>query len=89
MAPRNLRDGDQMDVFTSIWEKFSGALMSVLPTSPFADTIASISEIPYLSYINWFFPFGTCVQIFGVWLTAYGVYLFYSIVMRWLKVSGS
>ena len=77
-----------MDVFTLIWVKFSGALMNVLPTSPFTNVINSITEFPYLGYLNWFFPFGTCVQIFGAWLIAYGLYLGYNIVMRWLKVTG-
>lgn len=63
-------------------------LKKVLPLSPFSEWIAKIGELPYLGWLNWLFPVGTCLTIMAGWLTAVGLFYLYSIVMRWLKVIG-
>lgn len=77
-----------MDIFTRIWNSLVVGITKVLPTSPFADFIESFASLPFLGYLNWFFPVGPCLVILAAWLVAYGLYLLYSILMRWLKVIG-
>lgn len=77
-----------MDFFTNIWTGVKEFLLGILPTSPFTDVIASLESLPFLGYLNWFFPVGTCLHIFSLWLAAYGIYLLYSIILRWAKISG-
>lgn len=74
--------------FSSLWDSLVQQLLGLLPLSPFTGVIESLSGYPYLGYINWVFPVGPCLRILGLWLTAYTLYLFYSIIMRWLKVIG-
>lgn len=63
-------------------------LLSFLPDSPFAEFITSISELPYLSYLNWFVPVGTFIAIGTAWLVAIGVFYIYQAILRWAKVIG-
>lgn len=77
-----------MDILSGLWDAFAEKLVEVLPRSPFTEAINALSEVPYLGYLNWFFPVRGCLQVLGLWLSAYGLYLLYSIVMRWVKVIG-
>lgn len=74
--------------FESVFNAFKDALLSVLPLSPFTQFIEQFRSLPFLGYLNWFFPVGDCLAVMGVWLTAVGLFYLYSIVMRWLKVIG-
>ena len=65
--------------------EFGTMLMTVLPRSPFTGVISSLSDLPGLGWLNWFFPVGACLKIFAAWLVAYGTYLLYSIILRWIK----
>lgn len=69
-----------------ILDKFLDLLLSLLPLSPFAEPIAALANLPYLGYINYFFPVGACVKIGLAWLTAIGVYYLYSVIARWVKL---
>lgn len=69
-----------------ILDKLLDVLLSVFPTSPFAEPIAELTDLPYLGYINYFFPVGDCIKIGVAWLTAIGVYYLYTVVARWLKL---
>ena len=75
-----------MDIFTKIWNGLVTGITSVFPTSPFAEWIDMLADVPYIGFLNWFFPVGPCLTILSTWLVAYGGYLLYSIVARWLKV---
>lgn len=66
--------------------KFLHVIVSLLPLSPFAEPIAALANLPYLGYINYFFPVGDCVKIGVAWVTAIGVYYLYSVIARWLKL---
>lgn len=68
-----------------LFTNFGQMLMTVLPKSPFKDVIATLGGLPGLGWLNWFFPVGACLKIFAAWLVAYGLYLAYSIILRWIK----
>ena len=63
-------------------------LVEVLPRSPFTDMLNQIGALPYLGWLNWFFPVRACLAVMAAWLGAMALYLLYSVVMRWLKVIG-
>lgn len=63
-------------------------VMAFLPSSPFQMVINSISSIPYLNYLNWFFPVTEAVAVVEVWVVAIGIYYLYSAIMRWIKIIG-
>ena len=74
--------------FAELMKVFADALAKVLPLSPFQQYIASFKNIPYLGYLNWFLPIGTCIKIGAAWLSAIALFYLYSIIMRWLKMIG-
>ena len=74
--------------FEAVFNTFKDALLSVLPLSPFTQFIDQFRSLPYLGYLNWFFPVGDCLAVMSAWLIAVGLFYLYSIVMRWLKVIG-
>lgn len=63
-------------------------VMAFLPSSPFQMAIQSVGSIPYLSYLNWFFPVTECIAVLEVWLSAIVIYYVYSAIMRWIKIIG-
>ena len=70
---------------TELFNSFGSMLMTVLPRSPFAGVLFSLAGNQGLGWLNWFFPVGACLKVFAAWLVAYGTYLVYSIIMRWIK----
>ena len=74
--------------FEAVFQKFSEALMQVLPLSPFQQYIDQFRSLPYLAWLNWFFPVGACLTVMAAWLVAVDLFYLYSILMRWLKIIG-
>ena len=74
--------------FEAVFQKFSEALLQVLPLSPFQQYIDQFRSLPYLVWLNWFFPVGSCLTVMAAWLVAVGLFYLYSILMRWLKIIG-
>lgn len=74
--------------FQAVFEAFAQKLLQLLPLSPFSQFIDQFRNLPFLGYLNWFFPVGDCLKVMAAWLTAVGVFYLYSIIMRWLKVIG-
>lgn len=74
--------------FETVFDTFAEALTKVLPLSPFQQFIDQFRALPYLGWLNWFFPVGDCLVVMLAWLGAVGLFYLYSIVMRWLKVIG-
>ena len=74
--------------FQAVFEAFGEKLLQLLPLSPFTQFIDQIRNLPYLGYLNRFFPVGDCLKVMAAWLTAVGLFYLYSILMRWLKVIG-
>ena len=52
-------------------------VLALLPTSPFDAVANGISQIPYLQYLNWFFPVTECVAVFEVWLVCVATFYVY------------
>lgn len=71
---------------TSLLDKLLDAVLSVLPLSPFSAAIASLGEVPYLGYINYFVPVGTILKIGAAWLGAITLFYLYSVLARWVKL---
>ena len=63
-------------------------LMTVLPTSPFADFIDGLVMPNYLGWIAYFFPVHEVLSILSAWLVAIGLFYAYSVIMRWVKLIG-
>ena len=74
--------------FQQLFEAWGEKILDLLPRSPFQEFISSFSGLPYLGWLNWFFPVGDCLVVMGVWLGAVALFYLYSIVMRWLKIIG-
>lgn len=74
--------------FETLFESFAQKLLDVLPLSPFQEYISNFSSLPYLGWLNWFFPVGDCLVVMLTWLGAVGLFYLYSILMRWLKMIG-
>lgn len=75
-------------VFESWFKTFVDFAVSGLPLSPVATYIAYIESFPYLGYVNWFLPIGTCVKIMGAWLACIGSYYLISTVLRIARLIG-
>lgn len=75
----------------SLEDAFGGLIqkiLEVLPTSPFRDFLDNFKNVPYLGYLNWFFPVRGVLTVMAAWLTAVSLFLLYSIIMRWVKIIG-
>lgn len=75
-----------MTEMKAILDTFLSYILDLLPTSPIAGRIDEWSNLPYMGWLNWFFPVGEILDIMGLWLGAIALYYMYSIIMRWLKV---
>lgn len=77
-----------MDVFEFIFEWGVEWIYQVLPVSPFAPYLEEMAGLPYLGYLNWFFPIGPALKIMATWLTVIGTWYSWQVLLRWLKVIG-
>lgn len=77
-----------MDVFEHVWSWGVDFIYKLLPLSPFAPYISQLQGIPFLGYLNWFFPIGTALEIMATWLTVIITWYSWQVVLRWLKVIG-
>lgn len=74
-----------------IGQAFSGLvddIIQLLPTSPFQQFLEDFEDLPFLGYLNWFFPVRGCLIVLAAWLGAIALFYLYSIVMRWVKMIG-
>lgn len=75
----------------NVGDAFKGLLqnlINVLPASPFAPFIEQFSNLPYLGYLNWFFPVRGCLSVMAAWLAAVTLFYIYSVIARWVKLIG-
>lgn len=77
-----------IDIVTSLAQ----SIISLLPQSPFREIINNwqldSNFQMYLGWLNWFFPVSQILTLIGLWLSAYLLFLIYSIIMRWIKMIG-
>lgn len=69
-----------------ILDKLLAVVLSLLPLSPFKEFIDKLGDIPFLGYLNYFIPVGTCLKIGAAWLSAIALFYLYSVVARWIKL---
>ena len=69
-----------------ILDKLLAVVLSLLPLYPFKEFIDKLEEIPFLGYLNYFIPVGTCLKIGAAWLSAIALFYLYSVVARWIKL---
>lgn len=77
-----------MDVFESLWGWGVDLIYQILPLSPFQAYLDQLADLPYLGYLNWFFPIGQALIITANWLTVIGIWYTWQVLLRWLKVIG-
>jgi hypothetical protein len=76
------------DAITCIVEIRAGFTQDFWESDTYKDFISNFADLPYLGWLNWFFPVGDCLVVMSAWLGAVGLFYLYSIVMRWLKMIG-
>jgi len=69
-----------------ILDKLLHSVLALFPMSPFLPAIQSLGELPFLGYLNWFFPIGEFIVIGSAWLVAIGLYYAYMVIARWVKL---
>lgn len=74
-----------LDWMGELFNTFMQGLYAVLPLSPFKDFINSFSVPQGITWLNWFIDVAGMIEILGLWVTAYGLYLIYSVILRWVK----
>lgn len=49
-------------------------VLALLPSSPFVGFSSLMSQIPFISYLNWFLPISEMIVILESWLLVVSVY---------------
>lgn len=67
--------------------KMLGAILSLLPTSPFRGAISTFSSWSgdYMGYIAYFVPVKIIIDLTIAWTVCIAMYYLYSIILRWIK----
>ncbi len=69
------------------WAKnLFSSIINLLPQSPLKSVTNLINDIPYLSWLNWFFPVSECLTLMVGWLLCIAVYYGLSAILRWIKL---
>lgn len=76
---------DLFDVFQNLLQR----LLQLLPRSPFGAVSDLVSGVPWLGWVNWFFPVSEALTILGAWLVAIAAFYLWSVVARWIRLIGS
>lgn len=61
-------------------------IMTLLPKSPFIKFINALDSIPYLSYLNWFFPVSECIAVMEAFCAVVAVWYVYQAILRYLNM---
>lgn len=75
---------DISDAFSGLIDK----IIALLPLSPFRSVLSQFADLPFLGYLNWFFPVRGCLAVMGLWLVAVAGFYLYSVIARWVKLIG-
>lgn len=63
-------------------------VLVILPNTPFMQFLENFADLPYLGYLNWFLPIGSCLTVMAVWWTAVVVYYGISWILRQINAIG-
>lgn len=74
-----------LEYIVNFLNEFLEVVLKILPTSPFQSYLKTASNIPYLSWLNWFLPVDKIIAIGQAWLMAVGTFYLYSIILRWIR----
>ena len=74
-----------LDFMNEIVDALLEGVVGLLPTSPFTSFIEALGSVPYISYINWFIPVGTFVEIGLAWLTSVATFYILMVLLRWIR----
>lgn len=74
------------NAFLQIFNKMWTGIISFLPGSPFKALVQSFSNIPYLSYLNWFVPITEMLAVLEAWLAVVAVFYVYQAIMRFIHL---
>ena len=67
-----------------ILDKLLAVVLSLLPLSPFKEFIDKLEDIPFLGYLNYFIPVGTCLKIGAAWLSAIALFYLVLLIKAWI-----
>ena len=71
-----------------VFNKFYVFIMQFLPASPFQSLVNAVGSIPYLSYLNWFFPITECLALLEAWLVAVAIFYLYRMILSYIHLIG-
>ena len=75
-----------LDTIKGIFTTLFMSIINFLPDSPFQQFIGAVRNIPYLKYLNWFFPVAEILVVLQVWLSAVVIYYTYMAIMRFIRL---
>lgn len=61
-------------------------ILTLLPKSPFIKYINALDSIPYLKYLNWFFPVSECIAVMEAFCAVVAVWYVYQAILRYLQM---
>lgn len=64
----------------------SVVLFAILPLSPFQSAIDFLGDTPYMGYLNWFFPVGSCITLLVAWCAAIGTFYGVQWILRQFNI---
>ena len=76
-----------MDYMSQFFGMVSEFIQSKLPLSPFAQYIDTISGLPYLGYLNWFFLIGDALAVMATWLGVVSLWYGWGVLLRFFHFS--
>lgn len=77
-----------LETFKSIFNQLYVFIIQFLPNSPLRPLLDGFANIPYLKYLNWFFPVTECLSVMSAWLAVVAVYYMYQAIMRYIHLIG-
>lgn len=77
-----------MDTVIQLFNRFYTWVIKLLPGSPFQALINSGSSIPYLKYLNWFFPVTESIALLEAWIVCVGIFYVYKMVLHYIHLIG-
>lgn len=77
-----------MTAFVEFFNQAWTAILNFLPGSPFHAFLESMSSIPFLAELNWFFPVTEAIIVLETWLAAIAIFYLYRAIMSYIHLIG-